>query len=69
VTHRPRPAASLNRGGVQLYCPAVEIERCLLGESAPKLGPYTILPSPILYGVWDPKGGRWGGVYCAMVVQ
>ena len=34
------------------------------------LGLFTILLSPILYCVWHRKGGgRWGGVYCAFVVQ
>jgi len=25
------------------------------------LGPYTILPSPLVYGVWHQKGGSLGG--------
>jgi len=29
------------------------------------LGLYTILPSPILYGVWHKKGGVGGGGYIA----
>ena len=33
------------------------------------LGLYTILPLPILYGVWQTKGGRGGVVYCAIYVQ
>jgi len=33
------------------------------------VGLYTILPSPILYGVWHTKGGSVGGVYCEMGVQ
>jgi len=34
------------------------------------LGLYTTLTSPIVYSVWHTGGGgRWGGVYCAMVVQ
>jgi len=34
------------------------------------IGLYTILASPIVYGVWHTKeGGSVGGVYCAMVVQ
>jgi len=38
------------------------------------LGLYTILPSPILYGVWRKKGGvgvrvRVNRVYCAKNVQ
>jgi len=31
----------------------------------PPLGLYTILPSPILYGVWHKKGGSVGGAYIA----
>jgi len=27
------------------------------------IGFYTILPSPIVYGVWHAEGGRWGGTY------
>ena len=35
-----------------------------------RLGLYTILPSPILYGVWHKQGGSVGvAVYCAMGVQ
>jgi len=34
-----------------------------------EVGLYTILPSPILYGVWHTKKGSVGGVYCSMVVQ
>ena len=30
-----------------------------------ELGLYTILPSPILYGVWHTKGGLGGGAYIA----
>jgi len=34
-------------------------------------GLYTILPWPMLYGVWPTKGGSsgGGGVFCAIVVQ
>ena len=39
-------------------------------RSTSRLDLYTILPSPMVYGVWHTKGGgRWGSVYCAMVVQ
>ena len=42
-----------------------------INRPAEGLGLYTILPSP--YNVWcmayKGGGGRWGGVYCAMVVQ
>jgi len=31
------------------------------GAAAAQLGPYTILPSKILYGVWRTKGGSAGG--------
>ena len=34
-----------------------------------RLGLYTTLPSPILYGAGPKRGGLWGGVYCALVVQ
>jgi len=35
-----------------------------------KVGLYTMMPSPIVYGVCHAKGGSvGGGVYCAMVVQ
>jgi len=37
--------------------------------SPSRVGLYTILPSPILYGVYHKKEGRWVGVNCAMVVQ
>ena len=30
---------------------------------------YTIVPSPIWYGVWHKQKGSVGGVYCAMAVQ
>ena len=34
-----------------------------------EIGLYTILPSPIVYGVWHTKGRSVGGVYYAIVVQ
>jgi len=33
------------------------------------IGLHTILPLPILYGVWHTKEGRGGVVYCKIVVQ
>jgi len=63
------------------YFPVV-IANCILGYSVSsfsttisrsrggaRIGLYRILPSPILYGVYHKKDGRWGGVYCAMVMQ
>jgi len=38
-------------------------------DPLPEFGLYTILPSPILYGVCHTKGGPWGGVYGAIGVQ
>jgi len=38
-------------------------------STSPRVGLYTILPPPILYGVWHEKGGSVGGVYCAMGVR
>ena len=34
-----------------------------------QVGLYTILSSPIMYGVWHSKEGSLGGVYRAMDVQ
>jgi len=40
-------------------------------SGASRLGHYTILSSPILYSIWQPKGRAGGGgvVHCTMVVQ
>jgi len=43
--------------------------RARLVRLTPQLSLYTILPLPILYGVWHKREGRWWGVYCAMVVH
>ena len=34
-----------------------------------QLGLYTILPVPILYGLWHTQGGSARGVFCAIAVR
>jgi len=52
----PRSAYSTCRGTRDVRCAAAG--RLLFGL-------YTILPSPMLYGVWHTKGGSVGGAYIA----
>jgi len=40
-----------------------------LPPPATQLRTYTILPLPILHGVWHTQGGRGGFVYCGIDVQ
>jgi len=68
-TPPPKTAADTTHSAHSQNCDTHRTTTRRVEDKSPQTRRPTILPLPILYGVWHTKGGRGGVVYCTIDVR